>query len=245
MDFNLDVIFKEALKEDRTSQPGQGTLFDFITGRLENWFERPAGSIYEMKRRDNKQLKGLAWEKFCQWYLLKVLSYEEVWLWKDIPEDIKTKLKLTFRSDNGIDIIGKLNDKYIAIQCKYLCTKKNKYKKVTWKTISTFVGLVSRCGPFSQHIVMTNCSGVGKWDIPRSPKDKTIAYGTFKKLSWKDFTECKSLKDPNEKVEEIQETEEKTEIKKKVAKMKPISLEEMRKIRLEKLAKLDVGEKTN
>jgi len=178
-----------------------------------------------MKRRDNKQLKGLAWEKFCQWYLLKVLSYDEVWLWKDIPEDIKIKLKLTFRSDNGIDIIGKTGNSYIAIQCKYICTKKNKYKKVTWKTISTFVGLVSRCGPFSQHIVMTNCSGVGKWDIPRSPKDKTIAYGTFKKLSWKDITECQTLKSN----EEINSNLEKTK------RTKPISLEEMRKIRLQKL----------
>ena len=88
--------------------------------------------------------------------------------------------------DNGIDIVCLKIDadgleKYSAVQCKY---RKNITQTVTWTTLSTFIGLCAVTGPWDEHIVMTNCKGVSRrTGVPKGPKDRTIAYGTFKKLS--------------------------------------------------------------
>ncbi len=179
---DVEKIIRQVLSDGKE----QPCIFDRIVERMESYNDAPVHTYLEMRQRDNKAIKGLAWEEFCQWYLLKVKKYDKVWLWKEIPEEVKQQLGLKIRADNGIDIVAQRYGKYTAVQCKFKkrqIAKGRKTVKVSWKTLSTFLGLVSRSGPWEQHIVMTNCHGVGKWQIPRSPKDKTIAYGTFKNLT--------------------------------------------------------------
>jgi hypothetical protein len=180
--FDIEKTLRAILSDGKDSP----CIFDRLLERFENYYTRPVSSLGEMKRRDNKRIKGNAWEQFCQFYLVRVLGYNYAWLWHEVPDHFRVGLKLGSKVDNGIDIvcIKILEDgKQIinAVQCKY---RKKITQTVTWTTLSTFVGLCSRTGPWHEHIVMTNCKGVsGKTGIPRGPKDKTMAYGTFKKLN--------------------------------------------------------------
>ncbi len=143
-------------------------------------------SIYEIKRRDSKKSKGDGWERFCQWYLLRVAEYTHVWMWNEVPQNVRKGMKLGSKVDNGIDLVAvKINkngyQSWTAVQCKY---RKELHKTVTWTQLSTFIGLCAQTGPWSEHLVMTNCKGVSrKTGIPKGPKDRTMAYGTFKKLN--------------------------------------------------------------
>ncbi len=201
--WDLDTVLRNSLNTYNVSE--KKCLFELVAEQIENYSDKPAHSIYEMKRRENKTLKGYYWETFCQWYLINVKKYNKVWLWKEIPEEIKLKLNLTMRQDNGIDIVAmrlnKENETYLAVQCKYKHCKTKRSNKVSWKTLSTFVALCSRTGPWEQHLVMTNCSGVGKWDIPRTVKDKTIAFGTFKNMCRQDIYDY--LSKPNDNIANI------------------------------------------
>ena len=181
-EFDVEKTIREILSDSNESK----CIFDRLLEKFECFSERPVSSLGEMKRRDNKRLKGLGWEKFCQFYLSKVLQYNSVWLWNEIPENVRTYFKLKSKVDNGIDIVCmRLTEnghmQFSAVQCKY---RKKTTQTVTWTTLSTFIGLCAVTGPWEEHIVMTNCKGVSrKTGIPKGPKDKTIAYGTFKNLS--------------------------------------------------------------
>lgn len=184
MSFDLQTAIRQVLSDGKETP----YLFDRLLEKLENYNDAPVHSYIELRQRDDKTIKGFAWEEFCQWYLLNVKRYTKVYLWKEIPADIKEELNLTMRADNGIDIVAQRTEKsgFTAIQCKYKkrqIAKGRRTVKISWKTLSTFVGLCARTGPWDEHIVMTNCHGVGKWQIPRTSKDKTIAYGTFKNLT--------------------------------------------------------------
>jgi hypothetical protein len=135
--------------------------------------------VADLKVRDNKKLKGDVWEVFCQTYLQVTGKYQEVWLWNQVPDEVRAALRLTSRVDNGIDIIASTTTGYTAIQCKY---RGKTNGSVPWGTLATFVGLCAATGPYEKHIVMTNCRGVTR-RVPRGPKDKSICYGTFKGLS--------------------------------------------------------------
>jgi hypothetical protein len=99
-------------------------------------------------------------------------------MWKDVPQTVRDNLKLTSpRVDNGIDIVAQMSSQsgYVAVQCKY---RKNIKQTVTWTSLSTFVGLCAVTGPWDRHLLMTNCRGVTR-KVPKTPKDFTIAYGSF------------------------------------------------------------------
>lgn len=178
--------FEQALSQVLSDGKEQPCIFDRLLAKFEAHASRAAGSIYEIKRRDSKKSKGDGWESFCQWYLSRVCGYHYVWMWKEVPAEARAALKLGSKVDNGIDIVAmKLFDNgfqyWTAVQCKY---RKELNKTVTWTQLSTFIGLCAQTGPWSEHLVMTNCKGVSrKTGIPKGPKDKTMAYGTFKKLN--------------------------------------------------------------
>ena len=173
---------KNIIKKSINQSNEKKGIFDCFLTNFELTCNKSASTIQELRKRENKHTKGGMWEKFCYYYMNNVLNYEHVWLWKDVPIDVKKVLKLNqSRVDNGIDIIAKLNDNsgYTAVQCKY---RKNIKQTVTWATLATFVGLCAVCGPWDKHIVMTNCRGVTR-KVPRGPKDHTMAYGTFNGIS--------------------------------------------------------------
>lgn len=237
-------------------------LFDRFLGKVEDHFSRQVHSLSEMKNRDSKKEKGRFFEEFCQLYLKTTEKYQEVWLWEEIPENIRMSLKLTNHLDNGIDIIAKLhskpvrkisksveesnNDKYVAIQCKYRGKIKS---KVPWGTLATFVGLCAVSGPWLQTIVMTNCCGVTRKVERVEGKDKSICYGTFRgleRLFWMkmagDFVEHRisdetTIASSNQEIKD-QEIKDQKIIEDKKFEESLLKLENLRNHRLEYFSKL-------
>ena len=162
-------------------------LFDEFIKECQKWYDEPAHTFTEMRTRDNKKIRGDVFEEFCVLYLKHVRGYNNVWLLKDVPEDVLEKLSLK-RPDMGIDILCEQNGKYSAVQCKY--KKHTGYKSktiVTWKQLSTFYALVLRTGPWEKYIVMTNCDYVrhmGK----KTPKDLSICMKRFQQMTKEQWT---------------------------------------------------------
>lgn len=156
--------------------------FDEFIKECQKWYDQPAHTFTEMRTRDNKKIRGDVFEEFCVLYLKHVRGYTNVWLLKDVPEEVLTKLSLK-RPDVGIDILCERNGKYSAVQCKY--KKHVGYKSktiVTWKQLSTFYALVLRTGPWEKYIVMTNCDYVrhmGK----KTDKDLSICLRRFQQVT--------------------------------------------------------------
>jgi predicted helicase len=110
-----------------------------------------------MRMRDNKKLRGDMFEEFSLLYLKYVKGYKNVWLLKDVPDDVLDKLTMK-RKDMGIDlIIETAETTYMAVQCKYKKHVSTKQNILSWSALSTFYALCLRTGPWEKYIVMTNC----------------------------------------------------------------------------------------
>jgi hypothetical protein len=132
-------------------------LFDEFVSECQKWYETPAHSLTEMRMRNNNKIKGDIFEEFCVLYLKYVKGYKNVWLLKDVPDEILSKLTMQ-RRDMGIDIIVETTGAtYIAVQCKYKKHVSTKQNILSWKALSTFYALCLRTGPWDKYIVMTNC----------------------------------------------------------------------------------------
>ena len=150
------------------------------------------------------KLKGDLWEEFCKLYLI-ASGYEEVYLLREIPVDLRRYLELG-KQDNGIDLIAREGEHYDAVQAKYRkrlgmgkrrITKSGNVKisgssgrlgrrktftidtgLIPLKTLATFSDLCNRTGPFRFKIVMTTADGVSqKWKLQED--DIIVAYDTF------------------------------------------------------------------
>lgn len=94
-----------------------------------------------LAKRTEKE-KGDLFEHLVRAYLLLDPEYatklRKVWLLKDVPSALRTKLKLP-GDDQGIDLIAETNTgEYWAIQCKY---REDTVRPLPWREISTFTGL--------------------------------------------------------------------------------------------------------
>ena len=167
--------------------PVGSTLFDQFILECQKWYAEPAHTFTEMRTRDNKKIRGDVFEDFCVLYLRHVVGYSQVWLLKDVPEDILTLLSLK-RPDVGIDILCERDGKYSAVQCKYKKHVGHKSKTiVTWKQLSTFYALVLRTGPWEKYVVMTNCDYVrhmGK----KTPRDLSICLARLRNITKEQWT---------------------------------------------------------
>ena len=69
-----------------------------------------------------KKAKGDAFEELTYWFFrlneVHASQYEEVWLWADVPQQVKEELNLPDQ-DLGIDLLLKKGKDYQAVQCKY------------------------------------------------------------------------------------------------------------------------------
>lgn len=167
--------------------------FDKFIELCQTYYDAPVHSLSEMKQRNNNKIRGDIFEHFALLYFKHLYTtrekkkLSEVWLYSDVPENIKLKLNLG-KNDMGIDLIGHENGNYYAIQVKY--RKRNAYKQktgITWKQLSTFYALVLKTGPFSRHIVFTNVDyarHVGK----KTSKDQSICLGTLQNLSYHEWS---------------------------------------------------------
>ena len=165
-------------------------LFDEFLNNCQNFYERPAHNLIELRSRKNTKLKGDIFEEFCVLYLINIKKHDNVWRLQDVPDDILIKLGLK-RRDMGIDIIAQKDGLYDAVQCKYKKDNKFKSKNVlSWKTLSTFYALCMCSGIHNQenkrewnkHIVMTNCDYV-RHVGEKTSKDLSICLKSFQKIS--------------------------------------------------------------
>lgn len=189
---NNDIIkhIEKTLQEIITSYYANNSIniFDKFIDICQQYYDGPAHSIAEIKLKQNTKLKGDIFEHFAHKYLQHAYktTFTNIWLLKDTPEEVLTKLKLK-RHDLGIDLLAvDSSDKYYAIQAKY---RKKGYKSVhgiSWRQLSTFYALVNRTGPYERCIVITNADFVrhiGK----KTKQDQSICHGTLSKLpmdSW-------------------------------------------------------------
>jgi len=160
--------------------------FDLLMQDIENYIE--GGTAHNMAQlkeiANNKKKKGDLFECFCYLYLQKVLEHDEVWFYKDFPNDLKDMFQLP-KNDFGIDIISKKGDGYYAIQCKYR-KPQDKIQVISWKSLSTFYAMVLKSGPWKKHITMTNVNGcrhIGE----KTEKDWSICIGTFRNINHFDW----------------------------------------------------------
>lgn len=86
--------------------------------------------------------KGDLFELLTKHYLLFSPTYNttlsDVWLLDEVPEKLRASLRHP-QGDQGIDLIARTKaGGFWAIQCKY---RTGKNRSLTWREISTFVGL--------------------------------------------------------------------------------------------------------
>tara|TARA_R100001163_G_C5068510_1_gene209042 strand:- start:14167 stop:14865 length:699 start_codon:yes stop_codon:yes gene_type:complete len=160
------------------------------------YYDKPAHSIREIKENMNTKLKGDIFEHLSYKYFKHCMKLQDVWLLKDAPAEILTKLNLR-KHDLGIDLIGRdSRNRFYAIQAKY--RKKNQYKSknvLGWKTLSTFYGLVVKTGPWFKHVIITNADYVRHIGGKKTFKDKSICLGTLRGIKlhqWQEMAELKS-----------------------------------------------------
>ena len=211
-------------------------LFDEFILECQKWYSLPAHSLTEMRKRDNKKIRGDIFEEFCVLYLKNILNYEKVWRLPDVPDDILIRLNLK-RRDMGIDIICENNGLFIAVQCKYKKHTTMRKHSVTWKELSTFYALCLRTGlpndGWLKYIVMTNCEYIthmGK----KTDKDLSICIGTFRNITkdnWIKMCNIKGniLQSDNKEIHIIEKKKLLTIEEKK----KPLTIEELREKRLQ------------
>ena len=209
-------------------------LFDEFVLECQKWYSLPAHSLTEMRKRDNKKIRGDIFEEFCVLYLKNILNYEKVWRLPDVPDEILIKLNLK-RRDMGIDIICENNGLYIAVQCKYKKHTTIRKHCVTWKELSTFYALCLRTGivtdqekGWEKYIVMTNCEYIthmGK----KTEKDLSICIGSFRNI-----TKDNWIKMCNIKGNILQSNHKEINI---IPKKENLTLEELREKRLKFYAK--------
>jgi predicted helicase len=145
-----DFLYKIYLKSP-------ANLFDAFLLECQEWYERPAHSLLELKIRDNKKIKGDIFEEFSVLYLKHVKGFLNVWLLKDVPGELLEKLSMK-RQDMGIDIICETSSgQFSAVQCKYKKASGFKQNVLSWRCLSTFYALCLRTGPWSKYVVITNC----------------------------------------------------------------------------------------
>ena len=187
---SLAYILKTTVSETSANR------FDTFIDLCQSQYDKPVHTMTEMRMRQNKKLRGDLWEQFCKLYLLnvyktKTLEFANVWLFKDIPDDIREKLGLTTR-DMGIDLVAiDTLGRYSAIQAKYRKRRPEKSAQIIgWKQLSTFYALVYRTGPFHRHIVMTNVDGV-RHVSKKTRNDMSMCRARFRKMTyfeWKSLT---------------------------------------------------------
>src|SRR5947208_16057333 len=98
--------------------------------------------IYNVLKNYDEKTKGDVFELITKYIFLLHPYYKnftkQIWLFDELSEDMKIKFNIPSK-DEGIDLILLSNDsKYYAIQSKY---RSDKYIKIKWEELSTFVGL--------------------------------------------------------------------------------------------------------
>ena len=134
----------------------------------------------KLKKLNNDD-KGHLFELFFKLYFTLIPSYKtlynQIYLYQEIPIEIKNKLKLP-KKDKGIDgLVITTNEEYLVVQVKY---RKNK-KPITFGELATFPAIAfgSKCRNIDGGILFTNCYDV--CDELNDERYNNITYSCFNK----------------------------------------------------------------
>lgn len=145
-----------------------------------NYFNRLNNfdDIYEITKNMTATEKGDIFE-IISLYMFKLSpllnnDLQEIWLYKDIPVNIRKSLDLP-EKDKGIDILAKIKNKYCAIQCKF---RQNPDQRIQWKELATFFGLSFGINDkINSGYLITNTNDICD-EVNKSTKVRAV-YGDF------------------------------------------------------------------
>src|SRR6516162_2443240 len=133
--------------------------------------------FWDRAKKLSEAEKGIAFERLTQLYLKTAPEYQtklqDVWLLRDVPVDVRRRLKLPGPRDEGIDLIARTRQgKYWAIQAKF---RSQPDKPLNRRELSTFTSLAFHtCINISLAVVAhTATKPVGK----RQLMPKTVEIG--------------------------------------------------------------------
>lgn len=124
------------------------------------------GYIFNSYNSTYEKIAGDIFEYICKYILLQ--TYEEVYLNKEIPNDIRKNLNMN-TIDNGIDGIYKKNNVFYSFQCKWRGNQNNQLKKAY---ITEFRHEYQENSLIKNGLMMTNV------------KKSTNGFTKFKDLKW-------------------------------------------------------------
>ena len=78
---DIDKILKEIVQKHLTNR--SINVFDEFVKSCQTYYDRPVGTMYELKRKANTKIKGDVFEHWCLLYLRHCWNLKEVWLLKD------------------------------------------------------------------------------------------------------------------------------------------------------------------
>jgi superfamily II DNA or RNA helicase len=180
-------------------------LSDIIQGK-QNWTDLK--SVLSMYNIDNREAgikdtsAGQIFEVFAKYYFLTAPEidglYSDVWLYDEIPLNIKAKLDLG-TVEYGIDLLLKtIDDKYIAVQCKF---KNDETSKLNWSS-DKISNLFAYCPKADGFIVFSNCSALDKVSLSRQENFTFYSIGHLLEIEASVFTNISLLlnnRQPKEK----------------------------------------------
>ena len=158
------------------------SVWDAFQAEVAAYHSRPAGTLAQIRSRDDKKRHGDLWELFCVRYILQHWTdVRAAWLFNDIPAAVRATLSLGC-TDMGIDIVAvDVRGSYWAVQCKWRAPDAKKRTYISWAQLSTFYALAARTGPYAKHLVLTNAAGARHVGA-RQAEDETVASDRFAQL---------------------------------------------------------------
>jgi len=171
-------------------------LSEIIQGK-QHWTDlKPELSIYNIDNREagiKDTSAGQIFEVFTKYYFLTAPEidglYSDVWLYDEIPLNIKAKLDLG-TVEYGIDLLLKtIDSKYIAVQCKF---KNDESSKLNWSS-DKISNLFAYCPKADGFIVFSNCSALDKVSLSRQENFTFYSIGHLLEIEPSVFTNISLL----------------------------------------------------
>lgn len=136
---------------------------------------------------------GKIFEVFTKYYFLTAPEvdglYSQVWLYDEIPLDVKNSLDLG-TVEYGIDLLLKTsNEKYIAVQCKF---KNDETSKLNWSS-DKISNLFAYCPKADGYIVFSNCASIDKVSLSRQDNFSFFSIGHLLEIEPIGFTNINQL----------------------------------------------------
>ena len=174
-----DVVIHQ-IQDDhkvRRSNKENSPEYEYAKSRLFNITN--FNEIYKLTDGLNTTEKGDLFELFTKYIFKYHVNFmneiKNIWLFDELSEEQLEMLNIP-PVDKGIDLVALTkNNEYYAIQCKF---RTDLYEVVSWKDLSTFVGLALGIGRFNKAFYVTNTFNINEM-ITKNPDKLISVYGNF------------------------------------------------------------------